>query len=154
MPTTSTRRSPSYKEGDRAANVWETTDGGTTWKNISADLPNAPVWNVTYDQANGVLYAGENLGVFESADDGAHWYDLSAGLPNAPIIDMGFNADHSPLFVANYGRGGLRAAAEPETAGGTPGGGGDVGGNGPGDGCHCRWARLASFGAFAAGAGQ
>ena len=32
----------SYKEGDRAANVWETTDGGTTWRNISSDLPNAP----------------------------------------------------------------------------------------------------------------
>jgi len=95
----------SYKEGDRAANIWETTDGGTTWKNISSDIPNAPVWHVTYDDQNGVLYAGENLGVFESTDDGAHWTDLSAGLPNAPILDMGLSADHSKLFVANYGRG-------------------------------------------------
>jgi photosystem II stability/assembly factor-like uncharacterized protein len=95
----------SYKEGDRAANVWETTDGGTTWKNISSDLPNAAVWRVLYDQANGVLYAGENFGLFESTDDGAHWFNLSQGLPNAPILDMGFSADHSQLFVADYGRG-------------------------------------------------
>ena len=95
----------SYKEGDRAANVWETTDGGTTWKNISSDLPNAAVWHVLYDQANGVLYAGENFGLFESTDDGAHWFNLSEGLPNAPILDMGFSADHSQLFVADYGRG-------------------------------------------------
>jgi hypothetical protein len=34
----------SYKEGDRATNVWESTDGGATWRSISSDLPNAPVW--------------------------------------------------------------------------------------------------------------
>jgi photosystem II stability/assembly factor-like uncharacterized protein len=111
----------SYKEGDRAANIWETTDGGTTWKNISSDIPNAPVWHVTYDQQNGVLYAGENLGVFESTDDGAHWYDLSSGLPNAPILDMGFNADHSALFVANYGRG-VYELPLTQSAGGGAGG--------------------------------
>jgi hypothetical protein len=111
----------SYKEGDRAANVWETTDGGTTWRNISSDLPNAPVWHVTFDQEHGVLYAGENLGVFESTDDGAHWFDLSAGLPNAPILDMGFNADHSALFVANYGRG-VYELPLTESAGGGAGG--------------------------------
>jgi hypothetical protein len=95
----------SYKEGDRAANIWETTDGGATWRNISSDIPNAAVWHVLYDQPNGVLYAGENLGIFESTDDGAHWFNLSQGLPNAPILDMGLSSDHSMLFVADYGRG-------------------------------------------------
>jgi photosystem II stability/assembly factor-like uncharacterized protein len=142
----------SYKEGDRAANVWETTDGGTTWKNISSDLPNAPVWNVTYDQANGVLYAGENLGVFESTDDGAHWYDLSAGLPNAPILDMGFSADHSALYVANYGRG-VYELPLTESAGGGVGGGGDVGGTVPAT-LALSLGAPASFGAFTPGAGQ
>ena len=71
----------SYKEGDRAANVWETTDGGTTWRNISSDLPNAAVWRVLYDQPNGVLYVAHNLGVFVSSDDGGHWYKISQGMP-------------------------------------------------------------------------
>src|SRR4051794_30274605 len=114
----------SYKEGDRAANIWETTDGGTTWKNISSDIPNAPVWHVLYDQPNGVLYAAENLGVFESTDDGAHWFNLSAGLPNAPILDMGLSADHSALFVANYGRGVYELPLTTSVSGG----GGDSGG--------------------------
>ncbi len=136
----------SYKEGDRAANVWETTDGGATWRNISSDLPNAPVWHVTYDQANGVLYAGENLGVFESTDDGAHWFDLSEGLPNAPILDMGFSGDHSALFVADYGRGVYELPLTESTGGG-------VGGSVPAT-LALSLGAPASFGAFTPGVGK
>jgi photosystem II stability/assembly factor-like uncharacterized protein len=136
----------SYKEGDRAANVWETTDGGATWKNISSDLPNAPVWHVMYDQQNGVLYAGENLGVFESTDDGAHWFDLSEGLPNAPILDMGLSGDHSALFVANYGRGVYELPLTESTSGG-------VGGTVPAT-LALSLGSPASFGAFAPGVGK
>ncbi len=112
----------SYKEGDRAANVWETTDGGTTWHNISSTLPNAPVWHVLYDQPTGALYVGENVGVFESSDDGAHWYKLSEGMPNAPILDLAFSADHSTLYVANYGRGVYALPLTTSVTGGGAGG--------------------------------
>ena len=40
-----------YREGDTAANVWETTNGGQTWANISGKLPNAPVEMLAFDQA-------------------------------------------------------------------------------------------------------
>jgi len=142
----------SYKEGDRAANIWETTDGGTTWKNISGNIPNAPVWHVMYDQPNGVLYAGENLGVFVSDDDGAHWYDLSAGLPNAPILDMGLSADHSALFVADYGRGVYELPLTTSVSTG------DNGGSGPGGTVPATLALSlgapASFGSFTPGVGK
>ncbi|WP_270039121.1 WD40/YVTN/BNR-like repeat-containing protein [Solirubrobacter ginsenosidimutans] len=111
----------SYKEGDRAANVWETTDGGTTWRNISSDLPNAPIWRVLYDQSNGVLYVAHNLGVFVSSDDGGHWYKISQGMPNAPILDLGLSADHSQLFAANYGRGVYELPLTESTGGGAGG---------------------------------
>jgi photosystem II stability/assembly factor-like uncharacterized protein len=137
----------SYKEGDRAANVWETGDGGTTWRNISSDIPNAPVWHVMYDQPNGVLYAGENLGVFESTDDGGHWFDLSAGLPNAPILDMGLSADHSTLFVANYGRGVYELPLTQSA------GGGGAGGTVPAT-LALSLGAPASFGSFIPGVGQ
>ena len=58
------------RQGDRAANVWETTDGGTTWHNVSSDIPNAPVWHVLYDQPNHVI-SGEQSDtkvVFEQND--------------------------------------------------------------------------------------
>jgi hypothetical protein len=144
----------SYKEGDRAANVWESTDGGTSWKNISSDLPNAAVWHVLYDQPDGVLYAGENFGLFESTDDGAHWFNLSQGLPNAPILDMGFSADRSQLFVADYGRGVYVLPLTTPVSGsaGDPGGP-TAGGTVPAT-LALTLGQGASFGAFTPGAGK
>jgi photosystem II stability/assembly factor-like uncharacterized protein len=144
----------SYKEGDRAANIWETTDGGTTWKNISSDIPNAPVWHVLYDQANGVLYAGENLGVFESTDDGAHWVNLSSGLPNAPILDMGLAADHSALFVADYGRGVYELPLTTSVSGSAGGSGGPTAGGTVPATLALTLGPAASFGAFTPGVGK
>ncbi|HEY3001655.1 MAG TPA: exo-alpha-sialidase, partial [Kribbellaceae bacterium] len=31
-----------YRNGDNGAHVWRTADGGSTWRDISGDLPNAP----------------------------------------------------------------------------------------------------------------
>ena len=109
--------------------MWETTDGGTTWHNISSDLPNAPVWHVTYDQPHGVLYVAGNLGVFESVGHGGHWLRLSEGLPNAPILDMGLSGDHKWLFAADYGRGVYKLRLpQNASAGAGPVGAGDTGG--------------------------
>ena len=52
-----------FREGYTSANVYETTDG-TTWKNVSGKLPNAPVNFLAYDRANDTLYAATDLGVF------------------------------------------------------------------------------------------
>ena len=38
-----------YREGDNAANIWETTNGGAFWTNISGNLPNAPLDAVVFD---------------------------------------------------------------------------------------------------------
>jgi hypothetical protein len=136
----------SYKEGDRAANVWETTDGGTTWRNISSDLPNAPIWRVLYDEQHHVLYVAHNLGVFVSSDDGGHWYKISKGMPNAPILDLGLSADHSLLFAANYGRGVYQL---PLTESATGGAGGTVPAT-----LALTLGGAASFGAFTPGLGK
>jgi hypothetical protein len=112
------------------------------------------VWHVLYDQANGVLYAGENLGIFESTDDGAHWFNLSQGLPNAPILDMGFSADHSMLFVADYGRGVYELPLTTSVSGN----GGDSGGPTAGGTVPATLAltlgTAASFGPFTPGVAQ
>ena len=73
-----------YREGDDAANVYETHDGGTTWANISQNLPNGPVEMITYDAAHDVLYAATDVGVFDHKDGDSAWYKISVGLPKVP----------------------------------------------------------------------
>jgi photosystem II stability/assembly factor-like uncharacterized protein len=94
-----------YKEGDLAANVWETTDGGATWANISGNLPNAPVWMLNYDQPRGQLYATTDFGVFFLRNGKKSWGRLGTGLPNAPVFDLKLTGDGKTIYAATFGRG-------------------------------------------------
>jgi photosystem II stability/assembly factor-like uncharacterized protein len=95
----------SYKQGDLSANVWETTDGGATWTNLSGNLPDAPVWVVTYDQASNQLYVGTDYGVFYLKNGQKNWARLGSDLPNCPILDVKLSGDGSTIFAATFGRG-------------------------------------------------
>ena len=97
-----------------AANVWESKDGGATWRNVSGNLPNAPVWMLTQDMSRDVLYASTNYGVFYHyiGTSGTSWLRLGAGLPNAPIFDLKLSADGT-AFASDYGRGVWQRSAAP-----------------------------------------
>ena len=93
-----------YREGDLAANIWETTDGGNSWANISGRLPNAPVEMITYDQSRKRLYAATNLGVFVNRDGRGNWRRLGRGLPNTSILDIKITGDGRTLYAPTFGR--------------------------------------------------
>ena len=94
-----------YREGDDAANLWQTTDGGATWQNISGNLPNAPVWMITYDQARNQIYAATSFGAFYLKNGKKNWAALGAGLPNCPILDLKLSADGRTISAGTFGRG-------------------------------------------------
>ncbi|MAT89710.1 MAG: hypothetical protein CMC35_03365 [Flavobacteriaceae bacterium] len=77
--------------------VFTTPDGGTTWTDISAGLPERWVTKVLADRddANTVYVTlsgyrfGENNGhVYKSTDAGATWTNIGAGLPDIPVNDI------------------------------------------------------------------
>lgn len=94
-----------YKEGDLSANVWETTDGGATWSNISGNIPDAPVWMLTYDRPLHQLYAATDFGVFFLKNSNKNWARLGTALPNAPVLDLKLTGDGTVLYAATFGRG-------------------------------------------------
>ncbi|MFN8698258.1 MAG: WD40/YVTN/BNR-like repeat-containing protein, partial [Flavobacteriales bacterium] len=54
--------------------VWESSDGGTTWQNITGDLPNIPANCVVYTNgSNDALYVGMDAGVFYRDDNLGTW---------------------------------------------------------------------------------
>ena len=96
-----------FRSGKQKSLVFRTGDGGTTWKDITGNLPQAPV--------NDVLPIGEDLvvasdvGVFltrgVSTGMGKSWSKVGTGLPNAPITSLDWQARTKTLLASNFGRG-------------------------------------------------
>ncbi|HEY9138553.1 MAG TPA: choice-of-anchor D domain-containing protein, partial [Terriglobus sp.] len=80
--------------------VYRSTNGGTTWLNISANLPNAPANAVAVDPNNPrVIYVAMDTGVYVAQDvttcvasttgtTGACWSVYGTALPNAPVTSL------------------------------------------------------------------
>ena len=83
--------------GTDDGNVWETSDGGANWTNISEALPNRWVTKVLasredvnslYVTFSGYRYGDDDGHVYKSTDSGENWLDISESLPDIPINDI------------------------------------------------------------------
>ena len=72
--------------------VWTTTDGGDSWTNRSAGLPNNPMQAVVYDGirllvGGGQRFGSQNVGLYQSTDVGATWTPLHDGTWPVLVVD-------------------------------------------------------------------
>ena len=101
-----------YRNGDPGAHVFRTANGGATWTDISAGLPDAPVNDVVLDPRNpAVLYAATDVGVW--ARVGGAWAPVGSGLPLVPVADLEAtnNGSATVLTGATFGLGMYRTTA-------------------------------------------
>lgn len=95
--------------GWESGNIWETSDGGATWTDVTGvgvgTIPDAPVSALALHRTQpGWLFAGTDVGVFASSDNGASWSPQVAGPGNVPIEQLLWKDDHS-MLVVTHGRG-------------------------------------------------
>jgi hypothetical protein len=93
-----------FRSNDATPHVVKTTDGGLTWKNISGNLPAAPV-NEVIVIPGGKLAVGTDVGVFLSTDGGATWLTVGSTLPAVAILDLEYHAGTNTLTAATFGQG-------------------------------------------------
>lgn len=95
-----------YRFHDNAKHVYMTNDNGTTWQDISGNLPDVPMNDLVADaDYDSVLYAASDVGVFITTDLGANWQPLGTGMPTLVCMDLRFHHTSRTLLVATYGRG-------------------------------------------------
>jgi photosystem II stability/assembly factor-like uncharacterized protein len=98
--------------GSPSSHVFRTTNGGTSWTNVSSNLPDVPVLTMAIDPNDPTdLFIGTDVGVFRSTNSGASWVSYNAGLPNVSVYDLKFHAGTKDLWAATYGRGVWRVKA-------------------------------------------
>lgn len=89
--------------------VWETKDGGTTWKNKEGNLPDMPIRWSLYNPANRneVLLATE-FGIWSTDDISAEqpvWGPSVEGLANVKCMMLQYRESDQQVIVATFGRG-------------------------------------------------
>ncbi|CRK56082.1 Glycosyl hydrolase, BNR repeat precursor [Alloactinosynnema sp. L-07] len=97
-----------YRNGSSAAQVFRTTNGGSTYQAISGNLPDAPVNDIVLDPQNrNILYVGTDVGAFTSTNGGANWSPVGTGMPLVPVTDLepSVSAGQTVLTAATYGLG-------------------------------------------------
>jgi PKD repeat protein len=86
--------------------VFRTTDGGTTWTNVTGSLPSAPTSGIAIDPANpSRVWVGNDVGVFYTENAGLKWFRYGAGLPLARVDELIFHPTLRRLRAATHGRG-------------------------------------------------
>lgn len=100
--------------GFHASHVWKTTNGGFSWVDFTANLPDAPANAVLADASTSpsTIYLATDVGVFASSSVAASWTEVGPAsgtgfLPNVAVTSLGIfnNGADKLLRAATYGRG-------------------------------------------------
>jgi photosystem II stability/assembly factor-like uncharacterized protein len=91
------------------AKVYESTDGGGIWTNISTGLPNLPVMSIVYYKVATdriVLFVGTDVGVYVK-DGTSNWAPFNTGLPNVVVseLEILYTGGTNKLRAGTFGRG-------------------------------------------------
>lgn len=91
---------------DGTNHIFHTSDGGTTWNNLTGNLPNLPCNIVKFDLGtNGGIYVGTDIGVYYTDADLGSWIQYMNNLPNVIVNDLEIHEATNVIRAGTYGRG-------------------------------------------------
>lgn len=92
-----------YSAGNK---VFESFDAGSTFENISYNLPNIPANCVVMDNSpNKGIYVGTDAGIFYTNDELANWIDFMEDLPKTSIRQLKISESIGKIRAGTFGRG-------------------------------------------------
>ncbi|MGH7524872.1 MAG: WD40/YVTN/BNR-like repeat-containing protein, partial [Gemmatimonadales bacterium] len=97
----------SHRTGDYGTYLYTSTDFGTTFRSIAANLPKGEVVRtISEDQHNpDVLYVGTETGLWVSTTRGREWSRVRANLPTVPVYEITQHPRDNAMILATHGRG-------------------------------------------------
>ncbi|HEY7291730.1 MAG TPA: hypothetical protein VH583_17970 [Vicinamibacterales bacterium] len=90
---------------DTHPHIYRTKDGGASWQQIVAGLPDTAFARVVREDPvrKDLLFCGTESAVYVSFDAGDHWQSLQLNLPHSSMRDLWIHDDD--LVLGTYGRG-------------------------------------------------
>ncbi len=96
------------KTGLGTGKVFRSTDFGTTFTDISGNLPDVPVSDFFVDPLHPSIYfLGTDIGVYATFDAGVSWFRFGTNMPLVPVMDFSYyhNGSVRLLRAGTHGRG-------------------------------------------------
>ncbi len=95
-----------YRAGETIPHVHKSEDLGSTWIDISGDLPPFPVNDLLVLPRNDdqVLFAATDAGVYFTENSGGHWRRLGDNMPAVPIFDLVYHAADNLLVAGSFAK--------------------------------------------------
>ncbi|MCQ4084840.1 glycosyl hydrolase [Streptomyces sp. RB6PN25] len=90
--------------GAGVGHVFESLDGGATWKDISGNLPDLPADSLVIAKGRLVL-ATDHLVYVADVRNPTHWARLGRGLPSSVVTDVTLFPSGDTVIAATHGRG-------------------------------------------------
>jgi photosystem II stability/assembly factor-like uncharacterized protein len=101
------------RDDDAAVYIWRSTDFGSTWEDISSNVPAGPVNVIREDPENKkILYLGTDVGVYVTNDSGKSW-EVLGDLPCTYVHDLAIHPRENVIIAATHGRGMFVLDADP-----------------------------------------
>jgi uncharacterized repeat protein (TIGR01451 family) len=90
---------------DTQGHIFKTTNAGTTWTDISGNLPNIPADDLVVDpDVPNWLYVATDIGVYATTNGGASWTPFGNGLPRTVVSSLKLHEASRTLRAATMGR--------------------------------------------------
>lgn len=93
-----------YNAGQK---VYESTDAGLSWINVSAGLPNVPAVCIIHNKMSSTdeVYVGTDLGVYYMDNTMGSWQPFNTNLPPVVVDELEIDYTNGKIRAATYGRG-------------------------------------------------
>jgi photosystem II stability/assembly factor-like uncharacterized protein len=91
-----------YRFGEDQGNIFESTDFGATWTDLSGDLPDGPINDVEESPFEG-LFVATDFGVMHYIG-GLTWEVWGPNLPNVVVTDIHYDNASNYIYAGTYGR--------------------------------------------------
>ncbi len=95
-----------YKNNEFVPRVFRTDDLGSTWIDISGDLPDVALNDIYIvdNQDDRILFVATDGGIYGTIDEGQNWERLGTNMPNLVVYDLAYNEANQEIVAATFGR--------------------------------------------------
>ena len=96
-----------HRLDDFTPHLYETTDYGQTWRDLSATLPQDDYVKVVrqHPENPDLLFVGMERGIYASWDRGTTWVDIRGNLPRVSVRGIRVQRQYNDLVIGTHGRG-------------------------------------------------